>query len=55
MNTLKLNARTGQDGILKLEIPALPNQTFEIVLVLQAIEEEAVDEFGGAEEKCEGE
>ncbi len=46
MNTLKLNARAGQDGIIKLEVPALPNQTFEIVLVLQAVEEEDVDKFG---------
>ena len=28
MNTVKLKAQTGQDGILKFEVPATPNQAF---------------------------
>jgi hypothetical protein len=46
MNTLKLKAHTGQDGILKLEVPTTPNQTFEVLVVLQAVEGEQVDELG---------
>jgi hypothetical protein len=46
MNTVKLKARSGEDGILKLEVPAAPNQAFEVVLVLHAVETEAVDELG---------
>lgn len=46
MNTLKLEVHAGQDGILKLEIPTTPNQTFEVILVLQAIESDPVDALG---------
>lgn len=43
MNTLKLTAHTGDDGILKLEFPTSPNQTFEVIVVLQPIEEKTDD------------
>ena len=47
MNTVKLKAHTGQDGILKFEIPTTPSQEFEVLLILQAIDEgESVDELG---------
>ncbi|MAS35694.1 MAG: hypothetical protein CL610_16915 [Anaerolineaceae bacterium] len=47
MNTIKLKAHTGPDGLLKFEIPTTPNQEFEIVLVLQAVQAQAaVDDLG---------
>lgn len=46
MNTVKLKARAGQDGILKFEVPTIPNQDFEVVVVFNAVEGELVDEFG---------
>jgi len=40
LNTLKLTAHTGNDGVLKLEFPTSPNQTFEVVVIFQPIQEE---------------
>lgn len=47
MQTISLKAHTNKDGILHLEIPThLLNQEIEVVLVLQALESEALDEMG---------
>jgi mitochondrial fission protein ELM1 len=45
MNTLRLKAQTGDDCVLKLEVPTTPNHTFDVVLVMQSIEE-SVDANG---------
>ena len=46
MNSINLKARARQDGILKLEIPAAPNQAFDVLVVMQPVETEPVDELG---------
>lgn len=47
METLKVKAQIGDDGILKLEVPTgLPVQEVEIVLVLQPKQQQEVDELG---------
>ncbi|MBL8161157.1 MAG: hypothetical protein JNJ61_04170 [Anaerolineae bacterium] len=47
METMKLRARVGEDGLLKLELPTsgLANRDLEVVIVMQPLEE-AVDEYG---------
>jgi hypothetical protein len=47
MQTLTLKARSGKDGIVRLEIPTdKADREIEIVLVMQAIEDEPFDEMG---------
>ena len=47
MQTLTLKARTGKDGLVRLEIPTdIADQDIEIVLVMQAVAQEPVDEMG---------
>ena len=47
METIKLRTHIGDDGILKLELPAsLTNRTVEVVVVVQALDEHAVDALG---------
>lgn len=47
MQTLTLKARTGKDGIVRLEIPTgKADRELEIVLVMQAVEDESVDAMG---------
>ena len=47
METMKLKARIGEDGILKLEVPTgLPAREVDVVLVMQATELQAVDANG---------
>ncbi|MBZ0276960.1 MAG: hypothetical protein K8I60_12490 [Anaerolineae bacterium] len=47
MQTLTLKARAGKDGIVRLEIPTdKAGREIEIVLVMQAVEDEAVDAMG---------
>lgn len=47
MQTIILKARSDEDGILRLEIPThIAHQEIEVVLVMQAIQDEAVDEMG---------
>ena len=46
MESIKLNAHVGDDGILKLELPTkLTNQDLEILIVMHPINE-LVDELG---------
>jgi hypothetical protein len=46
MHTLTLKVRTDKDGSVRLEIPTdKADRDIEIVLVMQAIEDEAVDEM----------
>jgi hypothetical protein len=47
METVKLNAQVGEDGILKLELPAgVANRELEVVVVIQPLGDEAVDALG---------
>jgi hypothetical protein len=48
METIKLNARAGADGVIKLELPTgVSGREFEILVILNPLEEsEAVDEMG---------
>lgn len=47
METIKLQARIGEDGVLKLEVPTgLPARDVEVVLVLQETSPQAVDANG---------
>ena len=47
METLKLRTHVGSDGILKLEVPtAMNNRDIEVVVVMQAVTDSAVDELG---------
>lgn len=47
METIKLQARIGEDGVLKLEVPTgLSARDVEVVLVLQATAPQAVDAKG---------
>lgn len=47
MQTLTLKARAGKDGIVRLEIPTdQADREIEIVLVMQAVADEAVDAMG---------
>ncbi len=47
MQTVTLKARTGKDGIVRLEVPiAIADQDIEIVLVMQVVGDEPVDEMG---------
>lgn len=47
MQTLTLKARTGKDGIVRLEIPTnISDQEIEIVLVMQPIQTDPLDEMG---------
>lgn len=47
METIKLRTHIGDDGILKLELPAsMNNRAVEIVVVVQALEENPVDAMG---------
>jgi hypothetical protein len=46
MKTMTLHVTSGKDGLLRVEIPAPPNQAFDLVLVMQPAENEAVDDLG---------
>lgn len=47
METIKLKAHIGEDGILRLEVPTgLSAQDVEVVLVMQMVERQAVDARG---------
>lgn len=47
MQTIALKARTGKDGIVRLEIPTqIADHDIEIVLVMQPIYDEPVDAMG---------
>lgn len=47
MQTMTLKARTGSDGMVKLEIPTdFANREFEIILVMQPVDTEPVDAMG---------
>jgi hypothetical protein len=47
METMKVKARIGEDGILKLEVPTgLSAREVEVLLVMQAAEPQAVDTNG---------
>jgi hypothetical protein len=47
METMKVKARIGEDGILKLEVPTgLSAREVEVVLVMQEAELQAVDTNG---------
>jgi len=47
METIKLKTHVSNDGIIKLELPtALAGQDLEVLIVLQPLEETAVDELG---------
>lgn len=48
MESIKIDAYVGSDGILKLEVPVhLKDQRLEVLLVMQPVKEsEAVDELG---------
>jgi hypothetical protein len=47
MQTLTLKARSGKDGMIRLEIPTdLADQDIEIILVIQAADHEPVDAMG---------
>lgn len=46
METIKLKLHAGQDGLLKFAVPATPNQTYEVIVLLNAIGSEPLDEFG---------
>jgi len=47
MQTFTLKARPDDDGIIRLEIPTtITDKDVEIVLVMQAVDNKAVDEMG---------
>ncbi|MCA9884296.1 MAG: hypothetical protein KC708_15040 [Anaerolineae bacterium] len=47
MQTMKVKAQIGDDGILKLEVPTgLSAQEIEVVLVMQSPEQQMVDANG---------
>jgi hypothetical protein len=47
MDTMKIKAQIGEDGILKLEVPTgLSAREVEVLLVLETIEAQATDENG---------
>jgi hypothetical protein len=47
METIKLKAHVGSDGLLKLKLPTgVTNRELEVVVVMQPLEEEEVDELG---------
>jgi hypothetical protein len=47
MQTLTLKARSGKDGIVRLEIPTdKADNDLEIVVVIQAIKDEPLDAMG---------
>jgi hypothetical protein len=47
MQTLTLNVRSDKDGIVRLEIPTnITDREIEIVLVIQAHDDEPLDEMG---------
>lgn len=47
METIKLRTHIGDDGILTLELPpSLNNRVVEVVVVVQAINDQAVDALG---------
>lgn len=47
METLRLKARVGADGILSVEVPeSLRNQALEIVITLQPLSDEPKDAMG---------
>lgn len=47
MQTLNLKVRADKDGIVRIEIPTnKADQALEIVVVIQALEEEPVDAMG---------
>lgn len=47
METIRLKAHVGEDGILKLEIPArVTNRELEVVIVMQPMEQSSVDALG---------
>ncbi|MEZ4672537.1 MAG: hypothetical protein R3E39_31940 [Anaerolineae bacterium] len=47
MQTVTLKTRTGKDGIVRLEIPTdKADSELEIVLVMQAVEDETLDAMG---------
>lgn len=47
METIKLRTHIGDDGILTLELPpSMNNRAVEVVVVVQALEDKAVDEMG---------
>jgi hypothetical protein len=47
METVKLRAHVGHDGVLKLELPtAMNNREVEVLVVMRAVMETPVDELG---------
>jgi hypothetical protein len=47
METIKLITRTGDDGVLTLNLPQnLSNREVEVVIVVQPVESPEVDELG---------
>lgn len=47
MQTITIKTRTDKDGIIRLEIPtSRAEQEIEIVLMMQALEDEPVDAMG---------
>lgn len=47
METMKLRARVGDDGLLRLELPThVTNQELEVLVVMQPLRDEPVDEYG---------
>ncbi len=47
MQSIKVNAHVGDDGILKLELPiGITNHDLEVIIVVHAVEEQEVDENG---------
>lgn len=47
METMKVKAQIGEDGVLKLEVPTgLSAREVEVLLVLETIEMQATDENG---------
>jgi len=47
MQTIKVKAQIGEDGVLRLEVPtSLPAREVEVVLVMESLPEQAVDALG---------
>ena len=47
METVKIRAHVGNDGVLKLELPtAMNNRDIEVLVVMQAVTDTPVDELG---------
>lgn len=47
MQTIKVKAQIGEDGVLRLEVPtSLPAREVEVVLVMESLPQQTVDALG---------